>query len=141
MRCRWSVAWLSSACPLVPAYRLQDLPVRWLWSSGGVFRCFLSALLLCSWRIACKYGSISRFNGVFSVVWGCCVGLVGLVLCVACVALYACGVRRIRDLLRVCPSFYPICLYLSLYLPIFSALSLLFFACPLVCLSSPALSL
>ena len=35
----------------------------------------LSALLLCLWRIACKYGSISRFKGVFSAVWGCCVWL------------------------------------------------------------------
>ena len=37
----------------------------------------LSALSLCLWCVACKYGSISRFKGVFSVVWGCCVGLCG----------------------------------------------------------------
>ena len=34
-----------------------------------------SALSLCSRCVACKYGSISRFKGVFSEVWGCCVGL------------------------------------------------------------------
>ena len=37
--------------------------------------CLLSALSLCLWRIACKYGSISRFKGVFSAVWGFRVGL------------------------------------------------------------------
>ena len=35
----------------------------------------LPALLLCAWRVACKYGFISRFKGIFSAVWGCCVGL------------------------------------------------------------------
>ena len=38
----------------------------------------LSALLLSPWCVVCKYGSISRFWGVFSAVWGCCVGLCGL---------------------------------------------------------------
>ena len=38
----------------------------------------------CSWRVACKYGSISRFKGVFSEVWGFCVGLFVLALFVAC---------------------------------------------------------
>ena len=37
--------------------------------------CLLSALLLCLWCVACKYASISRFKGVFSAVWGVCVGL------------------------------------------------------------------
>ena len=60
---------------------------------------------------------------------------VGSVLCVACVALYACGVRRIKGLWRVCPCFYPfapmfahlLCslpFLLSLYLPDRVALSL-----------------
>ena len=35
----------------------------------------LSALLLCSRYVGLKYGSISRFKGVFSGFWGCCVGL------------------------------------------------------------------
>ena len=56
--------------------------------------------------------------------------------------LYACGVRRIKDLLRVCPSFCPIRSYLSLYLPFSFSLCIAFclwlffalvvFACPLV---------
>ena len=49
------------------------------------------------------------------VVWVC----VACVLCVACVALYACGVRRIKGLWRVC-------LYFSSSLPSFSSLYLLF---------------
>ena len=36
---------------------------------------FLSALLLCLWCINLEYGSISRFKGVFSAVYGVCVGL------------------------------------------------------------------
>lgn len=36
---------------------------------------FLSALPLCACRVACKYGSISRFWGVFSGFYGVCVGL------------------------------------------------------------------
>lgn len=35
----------------------------------------LSALPLCLWCITFEYGSISRFKGVFSAVWGVCVGL------------------------------------------------------------------
>ena len=35
----------------------------------------LSALLLCLWCITCKYGSISRFKGVFSGFCGVRVGL------------------------------------------------------------------
>ena len=40
--------------------------------------CLLSAFLLCLWWVTCKYGSIWRFKGVFSVVWGVRVGLCGL---------------------------------------------------------------
>ena len=39
---------------------------------------FLPALLLYAWCVVFEYGSISRFKGVFSAVWGCCVGLCGL---------------------------------------------------------------
>ena len=35
----------------------------------------LCAFLLCLCMIALEYGSISRFKGVFSAVWGCRVGL------------------------------------------------------------------
>ena len=37
----------------------------------------LSAFLLCACRVACKYGSISRFKGVFSGFWGADVCLYG----------------------------------------------------------------
>ena len=45
----------------------------------------LSSLLLCAWCIMLEYGSISRFEGVFSEVWGFRVGLFVLALFVACV--------------------------------------------------------
>ena len=38
----------------------------------------LSAFLLCLWCVACKYGSISRFKGVFRGFWGVDVYLYGL---------------------------------------------------------------
>lgn len=38
----------------------------------------LSALSLCACRVACEYASISRFRGVFSVVYRFRVGLYGL---------------------------------------------------------------
>lgn len=53
---RWSG---SRGCPLL-SWRVPSL---------------LSALPLCLWWVALEYGSISRFKGVFSVVWGVCVGL------------------------------------------------------------------
>ena len=45
--------------------------------SGPLVVCslILSALLLCSRCIACKYGSVSRFKGVFSAIWAFRVGL------------------------------------------------------------------
>ena len=54
------------------------------------------------------------------VVWVC----VACVLCVACVALYACGVRRIYGLLRVCLPFCLLCSCFSSSLPfVFPCLS------------------
>ena len=49
----------------------------WLVFSGGALHAFspLHCIALC--RVACKYGSISRFKGVFSGFWGSCVGLYG----------------------------------------------------------------
>ena len=38
----------------------------------------LSSFSLCPWCVACKYAFISRFKGVFSVVYVVCVGLCGL---------------------------------------------------------------
>ena len=45
--------------------------------SGPLVVCslLLSSFSLCLWYVVFEYGSISRFKGVFSEVWGCCVGL------------------------------------------------------------------
>ena len=65
-------------------------------------------MLLCLWRVGFECGSISRFKGVFSAVYGVCVGLCGLRalrgLCGFCVrewlgGLKACGVFALRFLL------------------------------------------
>lgn len=78
----------------------------------------LSALSLCLWSITLEYGSISRFKAVFRGFYGVCGGL--------------CCLRALRGLWGFCArvelggykvccvfasSFYPICSYLSLYLP------------------------
>ena len=76
----------------------------------------LSSLLLCLWCITLEYGSISHFKGVLGglgrswgfVLLGCFAWLVWL-LC-------ACGVRRLYDLRRVCPSFSSFLLLSSLFL-------------------------
>ena len=66
---------------------------------------------------------LARFVGF---VWVCVV----LVLCVACVALYACGVRRLKGLRRVCLSFCPFAfLLLLLCLPSFMLVVLLCSGC------------
>ena len=57
-------------------------------------------------------------------MWVC----VACVLCVVCVALYACGVRRIYGLLRVCLPFCLLCSCFSSSLPFVSLV------CPLVVL-------
>ena len=64
--------------------------------------------------------------GFMGFVWVCMV----LVLCVACVALYACGVRRLKGLRRVCLSFCPFAfLLLLLCLPSFMLVVLLCSGC------------
>ena len=76
----------------------------------------LFALLLFPWCVACRYGFVSRFGGVFSAVWGCCVGLCclgglrglwGFCARVELGGLKACGVFAV--LLSVFPL---LCLYL-----------------------------
>ena len=117
--------------------------------------CLLSALLHCACRVACKYGSISRFKGVFSAFWGADVCLYGfgalLGLCGFCArevfgGLEACGVFA-----SILSSFVLfLVLYFVLYLvllllclPFFLpslllllSLFLLSSACPLGCLAS-----
>ena len=67
---------------------------------------------------------LGRFMGF---VWVCVV----LVFCLACVALYACGVRRIKGLWRICLSFSSFApVFASFYARCPSLLRLSFF-CPL----------
>ena len=90
--------------------------------------CLLSALSLCLWRAMPEYGSISRFKGVFSAVWGfrvglCCLGglrgLCGFCTRVELGGLKACGVFA---------SIYSfICLYLPFFLSLYLHLVLLSF--------------
>ena len=66
------------ACPLGAGVQdlsgIQDLPdaALVLWSCVP---CFCPLCRLCLWCIAFEYGSISRFKGVFSAVYGVRVGL------------------------------------------------------------------
>ena len=92
--------------------------------------CLLPILLRCLWCVACKYGSISRFKGFLAWFVGFVWVYVACVLCVACGALYACGVRRIKGLWRVCLSFCPFAfLLLLLCLPPFMLVVLLCSGC------------
>ena len=94
----------------------------------------LSSFSLCLWCIVLEYALISRFKGVFSEVWGCCVGL-----CCSCALRGLWGFCTRVELgglkaLGVFPLIYP-----SIY-P-FICLSFYLFTCFLSCLSSlcPAL--
>ena len=98
--------------------------------------CLLSSLLLYDCRVACKYGSISRFKafleGFMGFAWVCVV----LVLLWLVWLLCACGVRRIRGLRRICLRFVLLPLFLS-FCPL-----LFFFAYLLgLCLCCPRLVL
>ena len=93
----------------------------------------LSALLLCACRVACKYGSISRFKGVFRGFWGSCVGLCGFGafrgLCGFCARVELGGYMT-------CGVFAPIFPFFHLLRISSEALPLLSLACPLGCLAS-----
>ena len=81
----------------------------------------LFALSLYACRVACKYGSISRFKGVFRGVWGVCVGLCCLgALRGLCGFLCACIVRRIKGLQRICLSFVLFCPLSCPFAPVFA---------------------
>ena len=69
--------WRVHLCRLAGFRGVQDLPelARVLWWCVPLP---LVAFLPCAWCIACKYGSISRFKGVFRWFYGVCVGLFGL---------------------------------------------------------------
>ena len=94
--------------------------------SGPLVVCslLLSALSLCLWCVGFEYSPISRFKGVFSAVWGCCVGLLGL--------------RALRGLCGFCArvelgGLKACCVFASVFLLLSSAF--------LLCLSSGALPL
>ena len=139
----WPIC-LPLLCPLGYVCRLfdaQDLPERWLWSSGGVFRCFcpLSRFV---------FGALSLNMALFRVfraflawfvgfVWVC----VACVLCVACVAFvrvwsqadkrpFACFAFRFL-LLSSCPAFVLLSCLASC-LACFPALCLVFLSSCLV---------
>ena len=59
---------------VVGAFEAQDLPEV---GCGPLVVCslVLSALSLCLWCVVLEICLYSRFKGVFSAVWGCCVGL------------------------------------------------------------------
>ena len=110
--------------------RVQDLPevALVLWSCVPSF-CPLSCFVLGALPANMALFRVLRafLGGFMGFVWVCVV----LVLCVVCVALYACGVRRIKGLWRVCSCFSS---FAYLLLPF------VFFSCPLVLLSSCSLS-
>ena len=126
---------VSTGCRCVCSLGLQDLPNVWRWSSGRVFPSFcplsrfaLGALLANMGLFRVLRAFLARFVGFVWVYVACG-------LCVACVALYACGVRRIKGLWRICLRFsssLSLCL-LSFYALRLSsgALSLLSSCCPL----------
>lgn len=130
-RCMWSASWLLSWCPLVAGgagFRGFRTCQSWLWSSDRALPAFcppcrsaLGAFPLNMPLFRVLRAFLARFGGF---VWVCLAWrfawLVGL--------LYACGVRRIKDLLRVC-------LYFSSSLP-----SFMLFALPFV-LSIPVVLL
>ena len=104
--------------------------------------CLLSALLLCACRVACKYGSISRFKGVFRGFWGVGVYLYrfGVLrgLCGFCARVELGGYMTCGVFASILSSFV---LFLVLFLVLLHLLSLLVLlssACPL---SLPSLSL
>ena len=95
----------------------------------------LAALLLCSRCVACKYGSISRFKGVFRGFYGvrvclCCFGaLRGL--CGFCARVELGGLKACRVFRLSFSSFVLVFALLLCYLPIFWG-----FAFVVLCLSS-----
>ena len=98
--------------------------------------CLLSALSLCLWCVACKYGSVSRFKGVFSAFYGVCVGL-----CCSGTLRGLCGfcVREGLGGLKACGVFAPVFIFFAFLFVLFV---LLLSFCPcvsvsaLLCLSS-----
>ena len=107
-----------SSCPLVQAFGVV-LPFV-------ACSILLPALSLCAWRVALEYGSISRFQGVFSVVQGVCVGL----SCLGALrGLWGFCVREWLGGLKACGVFASVFLLLLLCLPPFMLVVLLCSGC------------
>ena len=97
---------------------------------------FCPSFLLCSRCIACKYGSISRFKGVFSVVWAFRVGLCGLGalrgLCGFCARVELGGLKTCGVFASILSVFHLLCpclVFLLLCLPPFMLVVLLCSGC------------
>ena len=103
--------------------------------SLGVFRPFALPLSLSCFacRVACEYGFISHFKGVFSGFWGVCVGLCGFG---ALRGLWGFCVRERLGGFMSCGVFAPIFSFFHLLRLSSGALPLLSLSCPLGCLAS-----
>ena len=129
----WLSLWGGGGVHRVQAVRSCSL-------SLGVFRPFALPLSLSCFacRVACEYGFISHFKGVFSAFWGADVclyrlrslrGLCGFCARVELGGLKACGV--FASILSLSPMFYLFCIRFSSSSPIFEG-----FAFVILCLSS-----
>ena len=94
----------------------------------------LSAFLLCSWCINCKYGSISRFKGVFRAFYGAGVYLYGFSalrgLCGFCARVELGGYKTYGVF---CLSFCQIVLQIVLLLVLFCSCPAWLLSCYLSC--------
>ena len=73
----WLSLWGGGGVHLVQVVGFRGFRTYLNAGSGPLVVCslLLFALSLFAWCVACKYAPISRFKGVFSAFWGCCVGL------------------------------------------------------------------
>ena len=141
-------------CPLV-AYVPDSGPAGpaggWLWSSGGALHAFCPLYCFALCRVACEYGSISRFKGVLRGFWGVGVYSYGFGvlrgLCGFCARVELGGYMTCGVFASILSSFVLFCPLLSSFLSFCSCVCLsfylfvpAFFVCPLVlCLSSLSL--
>ena len=155
--CVWGCVllwWWLLSCPLVQrcagfrcfrTCRRLALVLEWC------APCLLSALLHCACRVACEYGSISRFKGVLRGFWGVGVYSYGFGvlrgLCGFCARVELGGYMTCGVFASILSSFVLFCPLLSSFLSFCSCVCLsfylfapAFFVCPLVlCLSSLSL--
>ena len=126
----WRAHWVQ----VVQGFEASGPAGCWLWSSGRVSPPFYPPFLLCSLCIGLKYGSISRFKGVFRGFWGCCVGLYGLG---ALRGLWGFCTREWLGGLKACGVFASVFIFLA-FICCFLLLLLSRFQLPLLVLLSSA---